>query len=558
MNTEHSTLLANKKVLLLNPFFDKCKESKPGEFVDDPRGHFFLDTPLGLVYIYTYAKESLKDVEFHVIDGHAMLVENAEKGMDANWAMLLDRIVLVNAPVIGITCSFYNSSLLFHETCARIKERLPDVVIVSGGNYPSDFVEKVLEDHNVDYVVVSEGEGPFTNLLDRLFHGGDVATIAGLRYRTKEGKIHSCGIKNSDHFIDLDHIPIPDRSAFPMHLYGRGRNVLTRIYGDKPFRPLEMTISRGCPFQCAFCNAMNFWDRKLRYRDTESVLDEMEILRDEYGATDVLFNDDNFLLNKKRVIPILEGMIKRNIGLRWFANGGANVRILLDESYLDLIMASGFSLFNLAIESSSQKTLDRIKKPLNIDEVWKLVELIRKKYPSAWMTGHYIVGFPFETRAEIEYTYKFSRELKTDWVAYSHFKPFPNTELYDYCVEKGYIEVYNPGTPLNISQIDGDDWDRHWLVKSAYENNLRNNFLENTNLIHYPERCDQALRDFKYVINIMGGRHPLAYRQAAVAARMMNNMELAREMDEKERSSIVNNKEFIEWYNHFGIAVPSS
>lgn len=314
-------VVTNKKILLLNPFLDKCRDVKLGQFVDNPAGHFFLDTPLGLVYLYSYAKEHLPDLEFHVIDGHAGLVENAELGMEANWAILLDKIAKINPSVIGISGCFYPSSLLFHETCKRIKDKFPGIIIIGGGNYPSDFEERVLEDKNIDYVIVSEGEGPFKNLLDYFFHGGDVSKIAGVRFCTRDGSVWSSGARVRDQFIDLELLPIPDRSPFPMHLYGRGRNALARIYGDRAFRPLEMTISRGCPFLCSFCNAMNFWDRKLRYRKTESVLDEMEILRDQYGATDILINDDNFLLNKKRVIPILEGMIKRNLGLRWIANG---------------------------------------------------------------------------------------------------------------------------------------------------------------------------------------------------------------------------------------------
>ena len=118
-------------------------------------------------------------------------------------------------------------------------------------------------------------------------------------------------------------------------------------------------------------------------------------------------------------------MIKRNLGLDWVANGGSNVRVLLDEEYLDLVIKSGYCLFNLAIESSSQKTLERIKKPLVVEEVWQLIEILRKKYPDKWLNGHFILGFPFETKQEILDTIQFTADLKLDWNTYSIFKPFP-------------------------------------------------------------------------------------------------------------------------------------
>jgi radical SAM superfamily enzyme YgiQ (UPF0313 family) len=60
-----------------------------------------------------------------------------------------------------------------------------------------------------------------------------------------------------------------------METYGKGRNMLDRVFGPDNYRFLTMTISRRCPFVCTFCTATKFWGRTIRYRNTESVLDEM-------------------------------------------------------------------------------------------------------------------------------------------------------------------------------------------------------------------------------------------------------------------------------------------
>jgi anaerobic magnesium-protoporphyrin IX monomethyl ester cyclase len=558
LETKSEHKLTAKKVLFLNPFLDSCIESTM-EVVDfDPRGHFFLDTPLGLVFLYSYAKEMLKDIDFSVLDAHAKLVADADKGMEYNWNRTLDQIEEIAPSVIGISCCYYRASTLFHETCKRIKERFPEVVIIVGGNYPTDFCEQVLDDNNIDYVVLSEGEGPLVGFLKAYFYDGKMDEIPGLRYRTETGITHIFSEKSREHFVDLNYLPPLDRSKFPMDQYGHGRSPLDRIYGSKDnYRELSMCVSRGCPYECTFCNAMNFWDRKLRYRDTDSVLDEMEQLRDEYGATVVLINDDNFLLNKKRVTAICEGMIKRDLGLDWVANGGSNVRVLLDAEYLDLIIESGFCLFNLAIESGSQETLEKIKKPLDIDEVWQLVEQIRKKYPHMWLNGHFILGFPFETKQDILDTIKFSADLQLDWNTYSIFKPFPNTELYDYSIEHGFMEEFDPSCVDNISTIDGIDWKREWTTDIAYEANLQTNFFENTNLMNREKHLDQALRDFEYVISLMGGTHPLAYRQAAITAKRMGIPDKPEKYFELEKQLLKANDFYHRWYKKFNIPLPA-
>ena len=109
------------------------------------------------------------------------------------------------------------------------------------------------------------------------------------------------------------------------------------------------------------------------------------MLIEVYGATVIGMNDDNFLVNKKKASLILEGMLKRNLNIKWTANGGSNVRALNDDNFLALAIESGYCFFNLAIESSSQKTLEKIRKPVNVEEVHSLVEKVRSKYPNMYI-----------------------------------------------------------------------------------------------------------------------------------------------------------------------------
>ena len=184
-----------------------------------------------------------------------------------------------------------------------------------------------------------------------------------------------------------------------------------------------------------------------------------------------------------------------------------------------------------------------------------MIDLVRRKYSDMWLNGFFIVGFPIETREDILATLRFSGELDLDWASHYIFKPFPGTELYQDCVDRGLIEAFDFGYGENYSEspIDGPDWDRGWAFDTNYEYNLRVNFLNNRNLANGNHA--QALRDFEYIIAITSD-HALAYRQAAVAARGLDDIEKAARYESAERRILSQNGEFAQWYAKLEIPIP--
>jgi len=544
-----------KQVLLLNPFADICYEAKTEEEGKILNSHIVCQTPLGLSYIYTYAKKKLKDFDFHILDGQAILFENASKGMEANWNILLEKIKHINPSAIGIGAYFYRAAILFHETCKRIKEALPSTIIVAGGNYATDATDLIMKDKNVDFTILSEGDITFVECLEKYFSNGDLSSINGFAYRDNKG----LSISPKTNFIkDLNILPIPDRTQLPMNLYGQDISALDRVYDS--YKMLNMTISRGCANACTFCIAKQFWGRKIRYRDMESVLEEMRILKEEYGADIIAIDDDNFLLNKKEASRIMKEMIKRNLNVKWLCSGGTNVRVLNnDDDYLDLVIKSGYCFFNLAIESSSNETLKKIKKPVTAEESESLIKKVRSKYPGVYLNAFFMIGFPFETKQDILNTFDFSEKLELDWSTFHTVNPYPNTEFYDYCVENKIIEPYgfvygksNKRIEEIFQQglIDGGDWTSDWLSKMIYKHNLKINFLNNRNL-RYKEYI-QALRDFEYIITLVPN-HALAYRQAAYCSKELNNIEKYELYSNKEKEILANDSEFLNWYKELSL-----
>jgi anaerobic magnesium-protoporphyrin IX monomethyl ester cyclase len=540
-------------VLLINPFADRCTEAATPEESRRLNGHLYSETPLGLAYIYTYAKCALPQLELHILDAHAQLVEEAHRGMDANWNLLLTKIEAIRPAFVGVGGYFLRSAELFHETCQRVRALLPKAMIVVGGNYATIVPEVVMDDESIDVIVLSEGEATFTELLRRWHEGERLEGLDGVVLRGDDGYLQIT--PKTSYIEDLSEIPIPDRSVLPMDVYakGLGRNYLDRIFGPGRYRPLSMTLSRGCPNSCGFCTNTIFWAQKIRYRDVDSIIEEIRQLRDVYGADVITFNDDNLFVSTKKITAILEAIVREKLNIRW-ACGGTSIRALnKSDALLELAVESGIAQFTLPVESASKATLRRVRKPLRLAETFELVDKIRDRYPGKWINGFFVIGFHFETKEDILETLELAKKLQLDWSSLYIYQPIPGTALYQECVDKGLFKplAFNRFRDLfDESIVSGVDWDSTWLYKVNYRYNLDINFINNWNL--KMGNFAQALLDFEYIISI-APNHALAYRQAAVASAGLGDKERAERYRTREAEIMDRENEFTEWYRLIGV-----
>ena len=543
----------NKNVLLLNSFVNECIkcEEKDSYKIN---GHLYSDTPIGILSIYSHLKKELPDVNSNIIDAESLMYQNAWKGTEYCWDLLLKKITEFNPKIIGLSQSYYHGSRMFHRTIKKIKELLPDSIIVGGGNYPTDAVDVALEDPNLDYIIKSEGEATFVEFVKKYYADEDMKSIDGICYNEHQQRMV---INPKKVFIkDISILPIPDRSVLDMHSYGWGRHVTDRIQPGAHF--LTMITSRGCPFKCTFCSNKNFWGQRIKYSSVEQVVDEMEILKFKYDADIIGFNDDNFFVHKKRAVKIFDEINRRKLKVKWYAQGGTLVRSLADDEFLGKALESGLCFLNLAIESGSQKTLELIKKPLDLAEANILVNNVKKKYPELYMNSGFIIGFPFETKADIINTFEYSKKLELDWAVYNNFRPFPGTELYDTCVEQGIIKKFkfenfdetSQSYGSDESHFDGKDWTKKWLMSTMYYYNLDVNFLNSHNL--RDGNFKQALNDFEYIVRSFKG-HAIAHRQASIAASKLKLLNKAKEHALEEKKIMSNGSMFHKYYEEFSI-----
>src|SRR5208283_3246865 len=145
-----------------------------------------------------------------------------------------------------------------------------------------------------DVVVVGEGEKAFLKIVEDLY----------IRNIKNQGIIEGETVEN------LDELPSPAFNLIDMKRYFQ----LLSFCGKKS-PAIGITSSRGCPFRCKFCYN-SFRKTKVRYFSANRIVNEIEYFKNEYGISNVVFTDDDFLTNKERLLNLLSEFEKRKM-LGW-------------------------------------------------------------------------------------------------------------------------------------------------------------------------------------------------------------------------------------------------
>jgi radical SAM superfamily enzyme YgiQ (UPF0313 family) len=299
------------------------------------------------------------------------------------------------------------------EIAKQVKTKNPATVTVVGGVHPTVATEEANSDPNIDVVVVGEGEKAFL--------------------RTVEGKSKK-GIISGEPSMNLDEIPIPARHLVNMNWYMRRGGIVFPEW----LRATSVITSRGCPNSCHFCinSKSAMFGRKVRYHSAEYVKNEVEELVSRYRTEGIFFVDDNFVLNRERLLEICSG-IKR-LDLKWTCLSRVDT---LNRQVLDAMKDSGCVTVGFGVESGSQKVLDALNKNAKVENTIKAFDLCHDVGVKTWAT--IIIGSPREQRQDIEMTEKLLQRIKPDYLEVFYLTPYRGTVLYDQAAEEGWVMSEN-------------------------------------------------------------------------------------------------------------------
>jgi len=420
------------KVLLINPPYTRY--GQPVEIQ--------ADEPLGLMCLAAYLREQGKEVEiFDAFLGK----ENVLDEPPFYWSGLAreeirKKLAEVKPSLVGITSMFTMHSKGAHDIAKMVKEMSPKALVVLGGSHPSALPEWVLQDENVDMVVIGEGEITLLEILEKYEKGDDIFSISGTAVR-RNGKVV---INPERPFIEnLNSLPLPARDLLDMnaYLYEPYRTQ----FAMKPPR-LNIMTTRGCTGRCVFCSIHTIWRHRCRMFSAQRTVDEIEILVKKYGAREIAFLDDDLVCSKNRMKEICREIIRRNLNIKWCTPNGVAIW-KLDEELLDLMKASGLYKITFGIDTASKQTQKFIHKThLDLDKAKKVVEYCNRI--GMWTHASFIIGFPYETKEDIEDTINYAVESELDFAAFFIATPFPGTPLYEIYKEEGLFPDFGNGRAM--------------------------------------------------------------------------------------------------------------
>ncbi len=291
------------------------------------------------------------------------------------------------------------------------------VPIVVGGSHVTIFPEQTLASHCIDYVVIGKGELPFLNL---------VRALADNSFQGLPMVGHKVG---GDIVITKGDVPDYTSSSVPYHLIAK--------YGK--YSTVSILSSRGCLYDCAFCAIKAIYPGYTEFPVPNVVAMIQDAVRLE--PLTIQFLDDNFLSRVRRVIDLFQVCRQNDLRFRWVCSARVDEVLRIDDQVLFFLKQASLTGIFLGVESGSQRILDLINKKIRCDMVLELNQKLKKFGIIPYYS--FMVGFPTETDADREATFRLMDQLKREnsraviWKA-NNYTPYPSTKLYHLALEHGF------------------------------------------------------------------------------------------------------------------------
>jgi len=311
--------------------------------------------------------------------------------------------------LVGLTMNTYQTRSV-REVSAALKRRNAALPIIVGGPHVSALREHIFKFFpHVDYAVCGEGEQALLELLA----GVPPDQIPGLCRPGQSQVVRST-------LPDLDFIPLPRLDLIK----------LARFPGADPHRAypqMFIMASRGCPFQCTFCNKSVF-GHGVRFRRPELIVREVEWLYSEYGIREIFFQDDTFNLKRDWAEHVMQLLIDRKLSRKLaFATSFRANRNLVDADLLRMAKAAGFWLIFYGVENGNQAMLNAMGKGLTLEEIRRAFRLTHAA--GLETKASFMIGMPGETENTVEESIRLWRELDPLAAGVGPAIPFPDTEF---------------------------------------------------------------------------------------------------------------------------------
>lgn len=291
----------------------------------------------------------------------------------------------------------------------RIKKIDKNINIIFAGPHASLCSLETLEAFDfIDMIAIGEGEKNIISIIDYFNNKEEIENIKGICYR------------KSDRIIYNEAQPLnKNLDELPMIEFGKNAHISV----------MPVDSGRGCPYNCTFCCTKTFWQRKLRLKSTDRLIDEIKHYMDKYNIRQFDFVHDIFTADRKKLLELCNEIVNFGIEIEWSCNARADN---LDEEVISSMIRAGCKKIYLGIETGSQRMQKEINKNLDMLQVKDTIKLI-SKYNTPMMTN-FIWGFPLEKEEDLLETINLIRfcveEMSIREIYLNKCRCFPGTHIY--------------------------------------------------------------------------------------------------------------------------------
>lgn len=379
--------------------------------------NFQLRPKLGLLYLASTLKKR-KNITCEIWDQTVSYfnitdIRNAIDSGDYLFAGFYAAISM-NAPVIDCIKKI-------REAC---KIKIP--IIVGGPSFP--IAEEFLK-AGCDIVCNGEGEDVICDIAEFLSGNGSLEGIQGISYMRGGQMIQN---KRRPLISNIDEIPFPCRTSTDINRYHDFYIFTMR----KPYT--TMIASRGCPFNCSFCECPNIWERQYRLRSVDNVLAEMDELIRRHSVRYIAFQDDVFGMNYDWTEEFCVRLKNQKYDVRWMC-------ILHPFSFkkdrfrmLKMLREAGCDTISTGLQSAHSEILKRLNRSTEEPEgIREIVKFSRRLDMLSLVS--FIFGSPGETRQTIKTSVDFAFKVKPNYARFYNMVILPGSEIAKRYGQKGKL-----------------------------------------------------------------------------------------------------------------------
>lgn len=315
-----------------------------------------------------------------------------------------------------------------------LKSMCPELPICIGGYQAMLSQDQTIENPNVDFICVGDGEYAIGNLVQFL-RGSKDGPVDGMWEELNDGEV----FQTDPHQIgDLASLPFPDYDIFEKD--GSFDDVNTSIFGPKEKVVLPVMTGRGCPYRCTYCcntPILDGWKTKkefLRKYDPQDMVTELIRLRDRYNVGYFEFWDELFLSNLKFVRAFFE-LYKEQIGLPFSINSRVEV---MNEKFCQSAKEAGCHTIWFGIESGDETYRSTmLGRKMTNQQVIEAAENCKRAGINRLTFN--IVGMPLETAENMRQTLELNQRIEPEFFFFFPYIPLRGTPLYERAKAEGLL-----------------------------------------------------------------------------------------------------------------------